>query len=383
MIKKWKFDKKVKRHEMKAIVRKRAERQRDVPSKQSAFRVRGQPVNSDKVDRFQKANPADQGSDIEMLDRKLSSPFASVRWLLLTGCEGTPSEISCWTPLTGSRSLDARSSVVSALPDISVGQEASSSPFFTQRSLNPDPFSAQRSSRVSQSSSAFMNQFINWDPSSSFRSSQLHRKSKAANSFSLFLSLPTFSNGPSAETIARAKNIIRRSPTPSRHHSPRSPSSSGSLSSDSKSPSPYQFGWWPAYGNRSARLSFPKPHPDPRFILQSLMSMHEHTEYQLSIVMSKLDAQLGFDGGSLVNDCDFCRALTILAYLGIYSHYEQRHSYKSSLSHTLDYKIWISEIMKSVLLSLEAGNSNYFDPPFGLAQVCVAIGFRDKIRIIL
>lgn len=75
MIKKWKLDKNVKRHEMKAIVRKRTQRQCDVLPKQSAFRVRGQDVSSDKINRFQRTNPTGQRADVEMRDRKLSSPF--------------------------------------------------------------------------------------------------------------------------------------------------------------------------------------------------------------------------------------------------------------------------------------------------------------------
>ena len=65
MIKKWKLDKNVKSHEMKAIVRKRIERQSGVPPKQSEFRVRGQEVNSGKIDRFQRTHPPGHIVDVE------------------------------------------------------------------------------------------------------------------------------------------------------------------------------------------------------------------------------------------------------------------------------------------------------------------------------
>lgn len=78
MIKKWKFDKNIKRHEMNAVVRKRNERQSCVPPKQSAFRVRGYEVDSSKIDRFERTNRFDRSINTDMLSRKLKSPIKSV-----------------------------------------------------------------------------------------------------------------------------------------------------------------------------------------------------------------------------------------------------------------------------------------------------------------
>ena len=66
MIRKWKLDKNVKRHEMKAIVRKRIRRQNEDPPKQFVFRVRGQDVSPVKIDRFERTNPMNQSADVEM-----------------------------------------------------------------------------------------------------------------------------------------------------------------------------------------------------------------------------------------------------------------------------------------------------------------------------
>ncbi|KAL9122701.1 MAG: hypothetical protein Q9187_000739 [Circinaria calcarea] len=77
-ISQWHFDKKVKEHEMRVIIRKQRKRKAEDPPKESSFRVRKQPVGSNKIERFKMEKRIDD--DIEMPDAE------------------TPSDISCYTP---------------------------------------------------------------------------------------------------------------------------------------------------------------------------------------------------------------------------------------------------------------------------------------------
>ena len=58
------MDKKVKGHEMRAIIRKQKKRKAESPFKESAFRVRKQHVSSNKIKRFKIDKGIDD--DVEM-----------------------------------------------------------------------------------------------------------------------------------------------------------------------------------------------------------------------------------------------------------------------------------------------------------------------------
>ncbi|MCJ1473176.1 hypothetical protein MMC13_001827 [Lambiella insularis] len=76
----WRIGKNIKENEMKAIVRKERQRKMQDPPKDSVFRVRKLPVDSQKIERFKRDNRINSDDDISMLDA------------------GTPSDVSCDTP---------------------------------------------------------------------------------------------------------------------------------------------------------------------------------------------------------------------------------------------------------------------------------------------
>ena len=64
---------------MKAIVRKKNQRQRDVLPKRSAFRVRGHDLDSAKIDRFQRTNQIGPSKSNDMSPRELASRLKAIR----------------------------------------------------------------------------------------------------------------------------------------------------------------------------------------------------------------------------------------------------------------------------------------------------------------
>ncbi|MCJ1420438.1 hypothetical protein MMC32_006795 [Xylographa parallela] len=78
-IQQWHIGKNVRDIEMRAIVRKEMQRKMENPAKNSVFRVRKRPVNSQKIERFMR-DKGFEGDDVIIMDA------------------GTPSDISCDTP---------------------------------------------------------------------------------------------------------------------------------------------------------------------------------------------------------------------------------------------------------------------------------------------